>query len=205
MDSPLLKSPLIIQIIITFNILLITGCASNGVYSSSGIKITDVQTAFKNGDIRLNCDVICSGKFGFHRPEMKKLYNEGKWNELMLKVTSIGYSIDLAYYYLGRSAEGLEHYEAARVYYSLARASFKCGGALDICDDFEFPRNLVDRENIITVMLSRSYDKIKRNNTNNSDSHPDIGLETENKSNLITPIYEPEKELKPNPVTGKLE
>lgn len=185
--------------------LQFTGCASNGVYTSSGNKIYDVDAAFKNGDIRLTCGLGCSGNNGYNRPKMKKLYNDGDWYTLMLTITNIGFSSDLNYYYLGRSAENFSYFEAAKIYYNLARTAFKCNGSINNCDGFEFPNNLLNRENIIRISFENTKKKDNHNNITSGSVSFDQDSTREIKLEKNLPIVIPEIELKPNPVTGKLE
>ena len=191
-------------LLVLFNISLISGCASNGVYSSSGIKITDVQTAFKNGDIRLDCSISCSGRQGIEMAKEKELFNNGLWYDLVNLISSTGYSGDLNYYYLGRAAEALHNYEAAKTYYSLARTTHKCDGAVNNCVGFDVPKELLERERIIRNVLDNAkkqadQNSIKVDTTSDRSSQKDQPIQPK------SPNVMPETEFKPNPVTGKLE
>jgi len=48
---------------------------------------------------------------------MKQLLETDQWSDLAVRVLTIGYKDNLAWYYLGRAAEGLGHIEAARTYF----------------------------------------------------------------------------------------
>ena len=83
-----IKNSHLLILLVLFYISLMSGCASNGVYTSSGNKITDVQTAFKNGDIRLNCGVGCSFKEGTEQAKQKEFFNNGLWYDLVNLISS---------------------------------------------------------------------------------------------------------------------
>lgn len=200
-----MKKSYLLILCVLFNTILISGCVSNGVYTSGGVKISDVQTAFIKGDIRFNCDQLCAGNFGYHRPEMKKLLSAEKWNDLMLDLTNIGFSVDLAYYYLGRSAEGLNYFEAAMIYYNLAHEVRKCDRIINNCDGFKFPQDLLDRENIIKVSLARTKTRVDQKNLKLGNNYPVRTSNTEVEVEATSPVIELDRELKPNSVTGKLE
>ena len=181
-----------------------SGCASNGVYTSSGNKITDVQTAFKNGDIRLNCGVGCSFKAGTEQAKQKEFFNNGLWYDLVNLISSTGYSEDLNYYYLGRAAEALHNYEAAKTYYSLAKTSHKCDGAVNNCVGFDIPKELLERESIIRNILDHAKKQADQNSIK-VDTILDKAIQKDQSIKPKLPNVIPEIELKPNPVSGKLE
>jgi hypothetical protein len=74
---------------------------------------------------------------------MKEFYDSERWKDLALAVTEIGDRNDQAYYYLGRSAEGLGYFDAARVYYKLSKTALKCGGVINVYDGLVLP-SMVD-------------------------------------------------------------
>lgn len=59
--------------------LIISGCAS-----SPSLTTTSSFNAFLNGDVRLDCNLPCSFKFGWNLPDIQKLYEAGKWQESAL-------------------------------------------------------------------------------------------------------------------------
>lgn len=124
--------------------LMIYGCASNGIQTSTGEQATNVISAFEHGEARLNCEVSCSGAWGSARRQAKKLYEQGLWKDLAIEVAKVGFKADQTYFYLGRAAEGLGHTDAARTYYKLGLASsYKCAGILNNCDGLVFPSEIL--------------------------------------------------------------
>jgi hypothetical protein len=75
---------------------------------------------FARGQARLTCTVSCSFLNGTKKNLYRSYHDAGDWRPLALEVIRVGYSLDLNYYYLGRSAEGLGLPEAARAYYEIA-------------------------------------------------------------------------------------
>lgn len=145
---------------ITFRSLLITviaiflasglyGCASDGIKYDNGEAVRDessVLSIFNKGGIRLTCGISCSGSWGSSRVDLKFLYSQSRWNDIVFVVARIGYGDDLAYFYLGRAAEELGSFDAALTYYQLALKNHtKCDGLFNICDGFLFPSDINSR------------------------------------------------------------
>jgi hypothetical protein len=77
----------------------------------------------------------------------KKLYNDARWAELALSVMKVNSGSNLAWFYLGRSAEGLGHKEAAATYYrnSIEASKKKLISACINCFGFRFPADSLSR------------------------------------------------------------
>ena len=122
-------------------LLASSGCAT-GSRTVSGVPVTDLKKELESGDIRLTCELPCAFAFGVNSTKMKELHDKALWYELAETVVRIGLCEDLAYYYLGRSAEGLGYIKGARTYYGLANTKtiHKCSGKL--CEGFIFPRDI---------------------------------------------------------------
>jgi outer membrane protein OmpA-like peptidoglycan-associated protein len=118
---------------------LLFGCASRMAQRPNDEEVVDVISSLKQGDLRLPCDIACSGAWGWNRNESKVLHDNGLWNELAIVVAKVGFKTDLAYYYLGRAAEGLGYADAAQTYYRLSSSVHKCNGSINNCDGFVFP------------------------------------------------------------------
>jgi tetratricopeptide (TPR) repeat protein len=133
----------------SFVLLLISclfGCASGGIQSPTGQPLPDVLAALESGQVRLSCDAACAVSWGTTRHQVKALHDNELWNHLAIEVSRVGYKVDLAYYYLGRAAEGLEYYDSASIYYNLALTNiYECDGIINTCDGFVFPRDLRNR------------------------------------------------------------
>lgn len=101
----------------------------------------EIIDTLQSGSIRLECTLPCAWTWGNERARLRTLDASGNWESLAIEVAQIGYQKDLAYYYLGRAAEGLGHRDAARRYYyesyALATGSQsgpKCRSVADDCN-----------------------------------------------------------------------
>lgn len=74
-------------------------------------------SALRSGTINLDCGAACAWGWVTERERMRAFDAAGDWESLALRVAQVGYQKDLAYYYLGRAAEGLGYREAALAYY----------------------------------------------------------------------------------------
>lgn len=129
--------------------IFLSGCGAKygQVFEENQISI---RQNFAQGKAVLDCGLICAGRYGFNRLEIKALYDSQQWTELSDRVMSIGFQIDQTWFYLGRAAEGLGHSEAARTYYNRGLAeSHKCKGSKNLCDGLEFPRDIDARLKIL--------------------------------------------------------
>jgi hypothetical protein len=165
---------LVVAPIIKFYIILIfialAGCASTGSYTPEGNRITNVEEAFKNGKVRLTCKSFsCVSAYGYNGHKLKELHDNEMWHDLVISVVNIGYNRDLAYYYLGISAEKLGNYDAANIYYTLALAAYISPGRdsspdrckvlfINTCLGFVFPEDAQDG-------LERIKHIVEENNT----------------------------------------
>ena len=148
--------PVMIKFIYAIAIVSLAGCATSGSYTLKAQSGANLDESLKNGEIRLACELACSGAFGYNQSKMKELHNNSLWTNLALTVANIGYDEDLSYYYLGRSAEGLGYYDAAKIYYALAQNSNRCNGVINVCDGFKFPDVINQRFTIIAEIESQS-------------------------------------------------
>jgi len=106
---------------------------------------------------------------------MLAFHARGAWKNLAEKVLEIGFENDLAYYYLGRAAEGLGHYKGAIIYYNLGKGDVQqCDGLFNNCNDFEFPRDINARLRDVENKISKSSPPQTSSPTlaNNLDSSP---------------------------------
>lgn len=100
---------------------------------------------FKSGDLRMS-DSGCGGIWGWNLQEMKVVHDSGQWDRLALKVIELDCTQNLSYYFLGRSAEGMALPSSAKIYYQLAKESWrKCDDLFNNCKDFIFPKDIDDR------------------------------------------------------------
>lgn len=120
--------------------LALAGCATGGSRTVAGADISDPITSLKNGEIRLECDTACAAAWGSARRVARGLYDAELWSDLTYHVVKVGHRVDQAYFYLGRAAEGLRHFQAAKIYFRLAAANgYKCAGFINVCDGLDVP------------------------------------------------------------------
>ncbi len=150
----------IIIVISVFLFILLNGCATKGSLTANGGEVVDPISSLAKGEIRLTCELSCSGAWGWKRPDLKKLHDSRSWYELANTIIDIGHKNTLPYYYLGRAAEGMGYIDAASVYYKLAKIDIHCD--LGICDGFKFPKDIDQR------LAGLSSDKQDFSHTNSS-------------------------------------
>lgn len=106
---------------------VLAGCSTGGARDESGQPVEDVFGAFTKGEIRLHCELSCSGSKGTKSKRWTALYKQQAWRDLAIEVAELNFASDHEYFYLARSAEGLGFNQAAQTYYLLAKnAAHKC-------------------------------------------------------------------------------
>ena len=109
--------------------------------------------AFLRGEVKLSCRIACFGTDGLNSAKRKALYDQARWQELVLLVIGIGYEQDLNYFYLGRAAEELGSPSAAKVYFKLSKMEKAddhcCVGSS--CLGFQFPQDAEVRLSALTA------------------------------------------------------
>jgi hypothetical protein len=96
------------------------------------------------GEPALECGLPCQDAWRANRTTALVLNETRQWRELAVLVMQIGYTNDLTYYYLGRAAEGLGFWDAAKTYYRisvrLTSAGITCRAeGADYCNGQVFP------------------------------------------------------------------
>lgn len=99
--------------------LLLAACAGRPAMPADQAQQSALM-ALKAGAIKLPCGKSCADVWKQEAPSLRRLDHDEKWEELAARVGAIGYHSDLAYYYLGQSAQGLGFHEAAILYYTRA-------------------------------------------------------------------------------------
>lgn len=77
-----------------------------------------LDDAFYYGKLRLSYSLFGNGAGG--SAELGRIYNAGRWVDLVKGVVAQKFDVDVYYFYLGRAAEELDAPEAALIYYDLA-------------------------------------------------------------------------------------
>ncbi len=141
--------------------VLVAGCAAKYEALTPEVQAS-MMADLKAGKLNLDCGEKCTLTWMAQAPTIHTLDVAEKWDDLAVKVMQIGYGSDLAYYYLGQSAQGLGYHQAAITYYtqSLALATgmnplTKCSagqaGSSDPCQG-------VDLVASIPVLIKASQD-----------------------------------------------
>jgi len=145
MTNSLARIPSLIgSFAITGFVLLSIGCSTGGSKSVAEHEVFDTLDTFRRGELRLTCETACSGSWGSIRRKAKSHFENSLWTDLAIDVAQVGHRVDLAYFYLGRAAEGLGHVDAARTYYRLGIANrYKCAGLINNCDGFNVPYEIL--------------------------------------------------------------
>jgi len=145
LDGVFLKIPFFLPSVIF--VVLVSGCSTGGLKSNSiDYNSASIASALEGGDIVLTCNLACAFQFGYHSSEIAALYDAERWRELAIRVANIGYNYDLAYFYLGKSAEGMSFIEGAKRFYKRAQhhQTVKCGSASE-CDGISLPDKAIER------------------------------------------------------------
>lgn len=126
--------------------LLVAGCATTKVDATDQATIARYD-AFKSGNVTLKAGTLEAAEWTIYRDAAYELLAGGHWRELADLIQRKAINNDLAWYYLGRAAEGVGDASLARTYYerSIERTksdkySHRCKGAvMSTCDGFDFP------------------------------------------------------------------
>jgi len=108
-----------------------------------------VLEKFRSGHTVLDCTLYCSISWDLKRKQANVLLQNKQWKELALLLTQIGYSSDLSWYYLGRSAQGLGYSAAAKTYYDKSITlnkdvgSSNCKGVINLCSGHNLPADSI--------------------------------------------------------------
>ena len=136
--------------------LIVSGCTTGPTIIPTS-SATSPYEAFTRGDIRLTCGLYCAGAYGWHKLELKRMYDAELWKDLALLIMDVGFEQDHAYFCLGRAAEELGFSQAAEVYYRLSSATiYKCGTA-GTCYGLDLPQQTVAR---LTALAARKTQNV---------------------------------------------
>ena len=149
-------------------VLFLSGCTNmQPMQDDLGNPLSPDQAmnSFKDGKLRLTCDVSCAFSEGYYGEELKALYLQRKWSELVKAVIEVGYPSDRNYFFLGMAAGGLGYLEPASVYYRLSlnvSQSNKCTPSFGTCEGLKFPEYSRSRLNIVSKSIARQEEERKR-------------------------------------------
>ena len=126
--------------------LLLTSCASVAVDTTDQATVARFE-AFKSDNVVLPMGTLEAAEWTLNRQSAYELLASQRWRELADLVQRKGINNDLAWYYLGRAAEGMGDAALARTYYQRSvdrtksdKYSHRCRGkVVSLCDGFDFP------------------------------------------------------------------
>ena len=119
-----------------------------------GQKTIDPEADFLAGQIRLDCELSCSGAWGTNKQRVYEIFSAERWTLLADEVMRIGFANDLTYFYLGRAAEGLGKPEAAKNYYALGRVTpYHCNSIVNNCNGLDVPALTTQRLSTLKAQM----------------------------------------------------
>ena len=133
-------------IIAVLALFVLAGCATTAV-DATDAATTARYEAFKSGNVVLPMGTLEAAEWTINRQNAYNLLAASRWRELADLVQRKSINNDLAWYYLGRAAEGLGQTDLARTYYQRSvertksdKYSQRCQGkVMSTCDGFDFP------------------------------------------------------------------
>ena len=144
-------------------VLGLSGCANKFETMTPQLQasmLSDLQA----GKMNLDCGIKCDFTWLQNASSVHALDLAENWRDLAIRVMQIGYGSDLAYYYLGQSAQGLGYHHAAIAYYATSLAIngggnplLKCSAATNSMSD---ACQGVDLAGSIPVLMQASRDAI---------------------------------------------
>jgi hypothetical protein len=143
--------------------VLLAGCANKYDVVTPELQAS-MMADLQAGKLNLDCGPKCSLTWMSQAPSIHALDLAENWNGLAVRVMQIGFGSDLAYYYLGQSAQGLGYHNAAIAYYSTSYAIAQGGNPLLKCSAQQSPNGDpclgVDLVSSIPVLIQASRDAI---------------------------------------------
>jgi hypothetical protein len=127
---------------------------------------TDEQVLeqLQDGKAVLDCTEACADAWRRDRSDLMARYSAGDWRELAALVIQTDYRQDLAYFYLGRAAEGLGANSAALEYYrtaeSLATGTIegaKCAATPEGCNGLSLLTEVLLRIQVVEAARNQSF------------------------------------------------
>ncbi len=113
---------------------LLCGCANKYETVTPELQAS-MMSDLRAGKLNLDCGLKCKLTWESQAPSVHALDIAERWPELAVRVMQIGYGSDLAYYYLGQSAQGLQYHQAAIGYYNYSAALAAGTDPLLRCED----------------------------------------------------------------------
>jgi hypothetical protein len=151
-------------------VAMLAGCATKYEAVTPDVQ-AKMMADLQAGKPVLDCGGKCSFTWSAQAAAIHQLDLAEKWNDLALRVMQIGYGSDLAYYYLGQSAQGLGYHQAAIAYYGWSLGintgtdpMLKCAGGTALAAQLNLqagdPCQGVDLAASIPVLIQASRDAL---------------------------------------------
>ncbi|MEJ6007033.1 hypothetical protein WG899_15885 [Paucibacter sp. AS339] len=141
--------------------LALAGCAAPNAVPPGGE--AQLLADIKAGTVALDCNLACSPIYIFNQTRLQQLYRAQNWPELALATAKTSYRRDIAYFYLGAAAQGMQAWAAADRYYRMAGAlatgndpTAQCRTIQNLCAGFNFPQDIVSRLRVVSAQLGRA-------------------------------------------------
>jgi hypothetical protein len=116
------------------------------------INVDTLLNDFVNGRIVLANRLSSIWLWTQNERTARVLYETEDWQKLSKLMIQINYGVDLNWFFLGRSAEGLGLTNAALQYYTEALLTWnKCDGVSNLCVGFALPRDILTRLSVLGV------------------------------------------------------
>ena len=142
-------------------VVALAGCATPNTVQPGGEK--QLLEDIKAGTVQLDCGLACMPVYMFSQSRIQRHLRETDWPGLGLTVAQTSYRLDIAYFYLGMSAEGMKAWAAADRYYRMAGAlatgkdpNAKCASVKNLCGGLSFPRDIVTRLRSVSTAMGRA-------------------------------------------------
>ena len=144
--------------------LLVVGCASAPKPATPDpLADAELLADFTAGRAKLTELTAFSGysvatKEAMIAKDLRGLYDTRNWQSLAIAVIRTGSGSDLSWFYLGRSAEELGHFSAAKIYFeqSIVAAKRKGISGCVACSGFKFPDDSAKHLAIVEAQLKKA-------------------------------------------------
>lgn len=122
----------------------------------------------KAGNLNLTCESVeCTFSWIDKYDEMVSLYKSAQWTGLTDLVMQVGFPRDLAYYFLGRSAEGLGYSDSAMKYYQKSMSLYSDSVHSHHCREFQQGCGGVDLASVLPQRIASIQALAAKNNSKN--------------------------------------
>jgi len=125
--------------------LILAGCAEQ----ATNLQPAQILALLQAGRPVLDCRDACLAQWRRVQPTAARLDADASWNDLAVLLAHTRYQDDLTLYYLGRSAQGMGFYQAARSYYrqsmQLSGTSISCQNLSGLCGGVALPNAVLRR------------------------------------------------------------